>query len=378
MSKKIFTGILLLAVAACLLHSASAYAISWKYDLLAALKEARDSGKPVMVDFYTESCGWCKKLDADTYTDSSVQRLAEKFICVKVDADKAPETAARYDIPGYPTIIFLNSSGTPIERIVGYKGPASFAQTMSAVLAKAVKPAGGFAVTNEPSAQPSKGKGIPKVPSVGSDFVYNGYVDVSGEDLTAQINYGGTTYFVQKGDTLKEYKVVSVDKDRVVLDGKSGRVVMEFKKPVRKEKAAPPARKEERVVAREEIIVADGGPDGSAQTLSLLIALVINLVIIILAYVYFSLCLYFMALKTQTRHAWLAWVPVANIFLMCTIGKIRFWWLLLLLVPLVNIVIMFFMWYKIIKARGKPWWLLILLFVPLVNYVVMGYLAFSK
>ncbi len=379
MSKKIFTGILFLAVAASLLHSASAYAISWKYDLVAALKEAGDSGKPVMVDFYTEWCGWCKKLDADTYTNSNVQKLAEKFICVKVDADKAPETAARYGVSGYPTIIFLNSSGIPVEKIVGYKGPAPFAQTMSAVLGKtAAKPAGGFVVTDVPSAQQPKGKGAPKVPSVGSDFVYNGYVDVSGEDLTAQINYGGITYFVQKGDTLKEYKVVSVDKDRVVLDGKNGRVMMEFKKPVSKGDVSGVQDRKERVIAGEEIFIVGPATEDPAQVVALLIALGVNLVVIILAYVFFSLCLYFMALKTQTRHAWLAWIPVANIFLMCSIGKIRFWWLLLLLVPLVNIVIMFFMWYKIIKARGKPWWLLILLFVPLVNYVVMGYLAFSK
>jgi len=379
MSKKIFTGILFLAVAVSLLHNASAYAISWKHDLVAALKEAGDSGKPVMVDFYTEWCSWCKKLDADTYTNSNIQKLAEKFICVKVDADKAPETATKYGVSGYPTIIFLNSSGTPVERVIGYKGPAPFGQTMSAVLGKtAAKPAGGFVVTDGATAQPSKDKGKAKIPSVGSDFVYNGYVEVSGEDLTAQINYSGATYFVQKGDTLKEYKVVSVDKDKVVLDGKSGRVVMEFKKPVSKEKAVPPAMDKERAISGEKIIVAGTAIDDPGQVVALLIALGVNLVVIILAYLYFSLCLYFMALKTQTRHAWLAWVPVAGIFLMCSIGKIRFWWLLLLLVPLVNIVIMFFMWYKIIKARGKPWWLLILLFVPLVNYVVMGYLAFSK
>lgn len=235
MSKRIFTGFLFLAIAAYLLHSANVYAISWKYDLIAALKEARDSGKPIMVDFYTEWCGWCKKLDSDTYTNPNVQKLAEKFICVKVDADKPPNIASRYGVSGYPTVIFLNSSGTAVEKIVGYKAPAPFAQTMSAVLAKAGdKSAGGFVVTGEAA----KDKKI-KAPSVGSDFVYNGYVEVAGEGLTAQINYGGTTYFVQKGDTLKEYNVISVDKEKVVLECKSGRVVMEFKEPVRKEKSVP-------------------------------------------------------------------------------------------------------------------------------------------
>lgn len=374
MSKKIFTGILFLAVAACLLHSASAYAISWKFDMVAALQEAKSSGKPVMVDFYTEWCGWCKKLDSDTYTNSNVQKLAEKFICVKVDAEKTPEIAARYGVSGYPTIVFLNSSGTPVERIVGYEGPASFGQAMSAVLAKAGKPAGGFVVTDAPSTQPQKGKAKPtKAPSVGSDFVYNGYVEVNGQDLTAQINYGGVTYFVQKGDNLKEYKVVSVDKEKAVLNGKNGRVVMEFKKPVGKGEAAVKV-----IPIPEEVIVTKPGVAAPEQALAVLVALGVSLIFIVIVYVYFSLCLYLIARKTQTGHAWLAWIPVANIFLMCSIGKIRFWWLLLLLVPPVNIVIMFFMWYKIIRARGKPAWLTALLIVPLVNYVVMGYLAFSK
>ncbi len=355
-----------------LLRGANAYAISWKNDLSAALGEAKSSGKPVMVDFYTDWCGWCKKLDADTYADPNVKKLAEKFISVKVDADKSPDTAVKYGVSGYPTIIFLDSSGTLVGRIIGYKGPEPFAKTMSAVLAKTGKPAGGFVVTDEAA----KDKKI-KMPSISSDFVYNGYVEVPNEGLTAQINYGGATYFVQEGDNLKEYKVVSVDKQRVILDGNSGRVVMEFKKPVRKERSAP-AQKEEKRVAIEETIVTAPGVDEPAQILSLLIALGVNLIFIVLAYVYFSLCLYFIAKKTQTRHAWLAWVPLVNIFLMCSIGKIRFWWLLLLLVPLVNIVIMFFMWYKIIKARGKPGWLVLLLVVPLVNYIVMGYLAFSK
>ena len=82
-----------LAIAASLLlmftflSGAKAEAISWGSDLDSALNSAESSGEPVMADFYTDWCGWCKKLDEDTYSDSKVNDLAGSFVCVKINAD---------------------------------------------------------------------------------------------------------------------------------------------------------------------------------------------------------------------------------------------------------------------------------------------------
>jgi len=368
MNKRIFIAALFLMIPVFLCPVADAAPISWKRDLPAAFEDAQKSGKPVMADFYADWCGWCKKLDATTYSNPAVQKLAEEFISVKIDGDKNENLTVKYRVTGYPTVIFFDSVGTVLIKYPGYLGADGFARMMKSVLTKAANPTGGFTVTEEAA----KDKKI-KMPSVGSDFVYNGYVEVAGEDLTAQINYGGATYFVQKGDTIKEYEVVSVDKDEVVLESQGGRLVMEFKKPVRKEKSVSPAANEKSADAGEKITAA-----APAYAASALGAIGILLALFVIVYIYFALCLYCIAKKTQTRHAWLAWVPIVQIFLMCGIGKIRFWWLLLMLVPLINIFIVFFVWYKIIIARGKPGWLVALLVVPLVNYVVIGYLAFSK
>ncbi len=114
--------------------SQAAQAISWEHDLTQALKEASGKGSPVMADFYTEWCGWCKKLDSDTYSDKSVNDLSGKFICVKVDADKSSELAGKYGVRGYPTIIFLNSKGDVVEKVVGYVDAEGLKKTMNKVL----------------------------------------------------------------------------------------------------------------------------------------------------------------------------------------------------------------------------------------------------
>ena len=95
------------------------------------------------------------------------------------------------------------------------------------------------------------------------------------------------------------------------------------------------------------------------------------------AYVYMSLALQTIATKTNTANAWLAWIPIANLFLMLSIAKKPMWWFLLFLVPLVNVVIAIMVWMAMAEARGKPSWWGILTIVPVANLVVPGVLAWS-
>jgi hypothetical protein len=95
------------------------------------------------------------------------------------------------------------------------------------------------------------------------------------------------------------------------------------------------------------------------------------------AYVYMSLALSTIATKTGTSNPWLAWIPIANIFLMLGVAKKPMWWFILFLIPLVNIVIIIMVWMAVAEARGKPNWWGILMIVPLVNFVVPGYLAWA-
>lgn len=99
---------------------------------------------------------------------------------------------------------------------------------------------------------------------------------------------------------------------------------------------------------------------------------------ILVGYIYMALALQTIATKTSTANGWLAWVPIANIVLMLNIAKKPLWWILLFLIPLVNIVIAIMVWMAVAEARHKPNWWGILTIVPLVNVIVPGYLAWSE
>ena len=114
-------------------------------------------------------------------------------------------------------------------------------------------------------------------------------------------------------------------------------------------------------------------------------ALLILFFLILVFYVYSSLCLQFIAAKTAQGPVWMAWVPIANLFLMCKIGKVPYVYLFFILGGFIPIIGLFFtlgfsvfIWYKIALARNKPGWIGVLCFIPLVNFVIMGYLAFSE
>jgi hypothetical protein len=100
-------------------------------------------------------------------------------------------------------------------------------------------------------------------------------------------------------------------------------------------------------------------------------------VICLPVYIYMALALQTIATKTATANGWLAWVPIANLILMLNVAKKPLWWIVLFLIPVVNIVIAIMVWMAVAEARGKPNWWGILTIVPLVNVVVPGYLAWS-
>lgn len=99
--------------------------IQWNYNLDSAITTAQKSNKLIFVDFYADWCGYCKQLDEKTYPNEQVEeKMAQKYVAVKINVDKNPDLASKYSIYGLPTIIIMDSNGNEIKRVEGYQSPS--------------------------------------------------------------------------------------------------------------------------------------------------------------------------------------------------------------------------------------------------------------
>ncbi|MBZ0270602.1 DUF5684 domain-containing protein [bacterium] len=104
---------------------------------------------------------------------------------------------------------------------------------------------------------------------------------------------------------------------------------------------------------------------------------VLQIVLMVVFYLYFAYCLWVIGKKTNTPNEWMAWVPLLNIYYMCVVAGKPAWWLIFFLIPLVNIIFAIIVWMAIARVRNKPAWLGVLIIVPIANLVVPAYIAFS-
>jgi thioredoxin-related protein len=127
MNKFQFKYVLLILIAVSLGFGCS-HTNAQKLSFDEALKTAKKENKKVIVDVYTDWCGWCKKMDKDAYSNPDIKEIIEDdFILVKLDAEGSgtnnyngkkytdAELATYFQVSGYPTTVFLDSKGRIIE-----------------------------------------------------------------------------------------------------------------------------------------------------------------------------------------------------------------------------------------------------------------------
>ncbi|MCX9085550.1 MAG: thioredoxin family protein [Candidatus Methanoperedens sp.] len=106
--------------------------LKFQTNIITALEAAKVQNKPIFVYARSESCGWCKKFEAETFTNQSVARiLNEKFILVSIDVYKQKNESRNFRVRGTPTEIFLDSNGTEIKRIPGYTDTETFLDSIN-------------------------------------------------------------------------------------------------------------------------------------------------------------------------------------------------------------------------------------------------------
>lgn len=125
-------GVLAVVVMVGMAGRAPAQEVKWRHDYAAARKEAVAAGRPLLLDFGTESCFWCKKLDATTFRAPAVARLLnDRFVPVKVDAEKAAWLARAAQVESYPTLLLVAPDGRIIARQEGYMDTAKMTVFLS-------------------------------------------------------------------------------------------------------------------------------------------------------------------------------------------------------------------------------------------------------
>jgi thioredoxin-related protein len=114
-----------------------------------ALKKSKTEKRKIIIDVYTDWCGWCKVMDKNTFSEPAVANLLnEKFYAVKFDAEQTEDVVFRgttYEfIPqgnsgvhqfaaallnnqmSYPTVVFVEEDFKSVSPIPGFKKADEF------------------------------------------------------------------------------------------------------------------------------------------------------------------------------------------------------------------------------------------------------------
>jgi hypothetical protein len=93
----------------------------------------------------------------------------------------------------------------------------------------------------------------------------------------------------------------------------------------------------------------------------------------IVVYAYLAFTLMVLANRIGVKNSWLAWVPIANMYLMTKMANLPWWWILGFFIPFLNFLIAGYIWSEIGKRFGKAWWIGALVVIPMIGLIVPGY-----
>lgn len=135
--------------------------VKW-YSIEEAVQLASENPRVLVIDVYTDWCGWCKRMDATTFSDPAVAEMMNAhFYPVKLDAEgkedvvigdrtfKFVDNGRRgyHEIAAvvtkgrlsYPTISYVDGQGRVLEASPGYKTAEQFKIYLAYYKAEAYK-----------------------------------------------------------------------------------------------------------------------------------------------------------------------------------------------------------------------------------------------
>jgi thiol:disulfide interchange protein len=114
-------GVFLLVFAAVESPPVRGEGLPWLFKYDEGVARAKETSRPMMVDFTADWCGACQEMEAEIFHHQDVRsRLATDFVLVKVDLDNKYEpnqkAFAQQGFSGLPAVAFISPSGETLEQ----------------------------------------------------------------------------------------------------------------------------------------------------------------------------------------------------------------------------------------------------------------------
>lgn len=123
-----------------LASAASTGGVTWQTWSDDIFERAKKENRLVILDLEAVWCHWCHVMDAETYSNSAVQKILKaNYLCVKVDQDSRPDLSNKYEQYGWPATIIFAPDGTELSKRSGFIRPEEMA-TLLKTLNKTRKP----------------------------------------------------------------------------------------------------------------------------------------------------------------------------------------------------------------------------------------------
>lgn len=91
----------------------------WGSSIQKGFETAKQDKKYIIVDVFADWCTYCLVLEKEIFPDPEVSRILDSFVRVRLDGEEFPNLRKKYNIEGYPTILFLDGDGNYVTKISG-------------------------------------------------------------------------------------------------------------------------------------------------------------------------------------------------------------------------------------------------------------------
>ena len=127
---------LTLAITASLLAATAVEAAGpgWRTDYRTAEAEARQRKLPMLLHFYADWCGPCRRMDREVLNTRDLnQELSDGIIAVKINSDRYPQLVQKYQVRALPSDVFISPDGRVVSRATGYQARSSYVRKVLSV-----------------------------------------------------------------------------------------------------------------------------------------------------------------------------------------------------------------------------------------------------